>query len=157
MSTPFLGEFKMATEATGAESGTDYSGNFVSTMVDPTGDTIEYGPYLSTNFKYHAIGPFSVPIKLVMEGLTQVQIKALHANFAARSLMEFKYMAFEGTIDSPSTTNMQWTVQFSLPKPPPMSTVVGDKARWEFDINAQAASLDDGGGTPVTYGTLTAS
>lgn len=152
---PFKGEFKMATEATGAESGTDYSANFVSMMPDPQRAAIDFGPYLADNFTYQQPGPTSCPFTLTLEGLTQTQILALHANFAAGDLMECKYMPLAGTIDTPTTSNAQWTVQFYFLKPPPIPTVVGEKARFEMSCNARAAKLDDGA-NPVTYGTLTA-
>lgn len=153
---PFLGEFKMATEATGAESGTDYSCNFMGADVAPESNLLDFGPYLCDNFSSQEPGSFSVPITLRMQRLTAAQKLALHANFKARDLMEFKYMPLAGTIDSPTTTNMQWTVQFYLSTPPPIPTVVDEIATWEMTINATGAILDDGA-SPVTYGTLVSS
>lgn len=150
---PFLGEFKMATEAVGAESGTDYSPNYIKSGINPTAAMITIGPHLSDNFSFDEPGPFSLPVTLTLDNLTQAQILALHANFNARSLMEFKFMHTAGTIDTPSATNMQWTVQFYMPMPPPVPTEVGAKATWEFTVNAKAGILTDGA-SPQNYGTV---
>lgn len=161
MSTPFLGQCKMAaptggSPSAGAEGGTDYAPYYVAANFTPTSNLLTCGPYLKDNFSSQEPGSFSVPLSLTFEGLTPALIMALTSVHKNRTKYEMVYMANAATLaalGSPTADYMQVTVQFFFNIAPEIPNTVDEKQQFTPAVNCTYYKLDPGGGGEEEYGT----